>query len=189
LLPVVLRNIEGEISGRWFTVGAGKSGPPASGQPGSAGPDHHPMAVAGPRDAEYAVVIRRGHAGSSVHRAETGGRLEVAGIPLAQPGFYVVKLDSPVVKTTTVMVTNLSVQFKTGDEGPSLVWVSTLDAAQPVQGAAVAVRDACDGKLLWQGRTGEDGIARIDAALPRSPTDASCKQWRGLFISARAGTS
>ncbi|MFO1422270.1 MAG: MG2 domain-containing protein [Candidatus Competibacteraceae bacterium] len=188
LLPVVLRYIKGEISGRWFTVGAGEER--ATGQPAS--PDR--------QDQTIIQWLRRVHetpntpslfdASTPVHPftvPKLGGRLEVAGIPLAQSGFYVVKLDSPVVKTTTVLVTNLSVQFKTGDEGPSLVWVSTLDTAQPVKGAAVAVRDACDGKLLWQGRTGKDGIARIDTVLPPGSADASCKQWRGLFISARAG--
>ena len=80
---------------------------------------------------------------------------------------------------TAALVTNLAVHFKWGRES-SLAWVTTLDEAQPVAGAAVAVRD-CRGRVLWEGKTGADGAAPIAsscharraAGLPRtSPLDS-----------------
>ena len=91
------------------------------------------------------------------------------------PGFYVVEIESdilgaallgqpkPMYVPTTVLVTNLSVHFKRGIES-SLVWVTTLDKARPVAGAAVEVID-CTGTRLWQGTTDRDGIAR-PAGIP-----------------------
>ena len=99
------------------------------------------------------------------------------GIPLKEPGFYVVELASPRLGTallgagatayyvqTTALVTNLSVHLKLGREA-SLVWVTSLVKAQPVDAAAVEVRD-CDGRVHWKGKTDAQGIARIDQPLP-----------------------
>ena len=78
---------------------------------------------------------------------------EVVGIPLKQPGFYVVELASPKLGdallaepsssgskpvyhvSTAALVTNLAVHFKQGRES-SLVWVTTLDTGLPVARAA-----------------------------------------------------
>src|SRR5690606_9954590 len=65
---------------------------------------------------------------------------------------------------TAVLVTNLAAHFKHGAES-SLVWVTTLADAEPVAGAAVAVRD-CAGRELFAGVTGDDGTLHIDGALP-----------------------
>jgi hypothetical protein len=105
-----------------------------------------------------------------------GGKpFEVVGIPLKEPGFYVVEIESeilgaallgipkPMYVPTTVLVTNLSVHLKWGLES-SLIWVTTLDKAEPVKQAKLEVRD-CRGKLLWQGATDGDGTARV-SALP-----------------------
>ena len=107
---------------------------------------------------------------------------EVVGIPLGAPGLYVVELSSPrlgaallpdkgtMYVPTAALVTNLSVHFKWGDES-SLVWVTTLENAQPVSGAHVTIQD-CQGAVVWKGDTDAQGIARATGlpardALPR----------------------
>ena len=102
--------------------------------------------------------------------------MEVIGIPLAGPGFYVVELASPrlgaallgkpqpMYVPAAALVTNLGVHFKWG-QAASLVWVTALDTARPVEDARVAVHD-CAGKVLWSGRTDAQGLAPI-AALAR----------------------
>ncbi|HYQ90831.1 MAG TPA: MG2 domain-containing protein, partial [Candidatus Competibacteraceae bacterium] len=110
-------------------------------------------------------------------KAEGAKAFEVVGIPLKEPGFYVVELASPTLGeallgerkpryvATAALVTNLAVHFKQGRES-SLVWVTHLDDGQPVEGAAIRIGDPCQGKRLWEDVTGKDGIARIDAELP-----------------------
>ncbi|WP_267877557.1 alpha-2-macroglobulin family protein [Massilia sp. IC2-477] len=122
-----------------------------------------------------------------------GGKraFEVIGIPLKKPGFYVVEVASPLLGKalndkeqtayvrTAALVTNMAAHLKRGAES-SLVWVTSLDKGRPVAGARVALRD-CDGRQLWSGTTGPDGVARIREALPR----AKCGD--NLFVSARKG--
>ena len=71
---------------------------------------------------------------------------EVVGLPLAEPGYHVVEIESlrlgqalldkraPMYVRTGVLVTNLGVHFKLGREN-SVVWVTTLDRGKPVEGA------------------------------------------------------
>ena len=122
---------------------------------------------------------------------------EVMGIPLKNPGFYVVELASPKLGAalhgdnrpyyvqTTALVTNLSVHFKHGRES-SLVWVTTLDKGQPVAAAQVEVRD-CSGKVYWQGRTDTQGVARIAQELPPRRALPGCfNNWdHKYFVTAR----
>ena len=101
---------------------------------------------------------------------------EVMGIPFKKPGLYVVELEStilgasylkekkPMYVHTAALVTNMSAHFKWGHES-SLVWVTSLDKGEPVEGATVAVHDAL-GTLYWEGTTDKDGIARIEKHLP-----------------------
>jgi hypothetical protein len=65
------------------------------------------------------------------------------------------------------------VHFKKGRES-SLIWVTTLDSAKPVQNAAVSVTD-CAGKTIWSGKTDARGIAKIQKALPERSDMASCR--------------
>jgi alpha-2-macroglobulin len=107
------------------------------------------------------------------HGAEA---FEVIGIPLGGPGFYIVELESrvlgkallgksePMYVQTAALVTNLAAHFKQGRES-SLVWVTTLDKAQPVKGADVTIRN-CQDKILWRGKTDASGIAAITRKLP-----------------------
>ena len=118
--------------------------------------------------------------------------LEVVGLPLPQPGYHVVEVESrrlgaalldpaaPMHVRTGVLVTNLAVHFKQGRED-ALVWVTTLDRARPVDGAALAISD-CRGRALWHGRSDARGLARVPQRL-RAPSD--CEDDEALFVSAR----
>ncbi|MFL6697561.1 MAG: Ig-like domain-containing protein, partial [Vitreoscilla sp.] len=102
---------------------------------------------------------------------------EVIGIPLPQPGYHVVEIESPrlgqalldraapMYVRTGVLVTNLAVHFKWAAVN-SGAWVTTLDKGKPVAGAAVQVSD-CRGVKVWSGHTDAQGFARIDQELPR----------------------
>jgi uncharacterized protein YfaS (alpha-2-macroglobulin family) len=110
---------------------------------------------------------------------------EVVGIPFKKPGLYIVELEStilgksllgspkPMYVPTAALVTNLSVHFKWGRES-SLAWVTALDTGEPVKEAKVTVRD-CQEKVLWQGKTDANGIARIESSLPASEALPHCE--------------
>ncbi len=129
-----------------------------------------------------------------------GGKraFEVIGIPFQRPGFYLVELASPRLGAalyrkqapyhaqTSVLVTNLAVHFKHGRES-SLVWVTTLDKAQPVADAEVSVRD-CGGTVYFEGTTDKDGVLRIERTLPQENQLPECFEYtRAYFVVARAG--
>ena len=119
---------------------------------------------------------------------------EVVGIPLAEPGYHVVEIESlrlgqslldkrePMYVRTGVLVTNLGVHFKLGREN-SAVWVTTLDRGQPVAGAEVAVSD-CNGRKLWSGTTDAQGLARIAQSFGDAKS-SPCAAENALFVSAR----
>ena len=128
---------------------------------------------------------------------------EVVGIPLVNPGFYVVELSSPKLGAsllgenkpryvaTSTLVTNIGVHFKWGRES-SLVWVTTLDKATPVANARIQISDYCSGNILWQGATDQDGLARINgsATLGKPHGGGACLEGlpHPLFVSARTDT-
>jgi hypothetical protein len=189
VLPVTLRNIEPQPKARMLQV-------PTADQALSGQVTGRIVSIAPDRVADIQPWLRRVAAArreASVFAGEKAARefripkpqgagaLEVVGIPLKGPGLYVVEIESailgkalldppkPMFVPTAVLVTNLSVHFKQGRES-SLVWVTTLDQAEPVAEAAVSVMN-CEGRVLWQGRTDANGIARIDSEL-RGETDA-----------------
>ncbi|NKI94433.1 MG2 domain-containing protein [Rhizobacter sp. SG703] len=120
---------------------------------------------------------------------------EVVGIPIADPGYHVVEIESrrlgealldkkaPMYVRAGVLVTNLGVHFKLGREN-SVVWVTTLDRGQPVVDADIAVND-CRGHRLWAGRTDASGLARIEQPLERAD---ECPADTGFFVTARKPT-
>ena len=101
---------------------------------------------------------------------------EVIGIPLPEPGFHVIEIESqrlgaallgkpaPMYVRTTALVTNLGVHAKFGSVNAG-VWVTTLDRAQPVAGAAIQISD-CIGKPLWNGTSDARGFAFVPRAFP-----------------------
>ncbi|HWK35555.1 MG2 domain-containing protein, partial [Sphingomonas sp.] len=127
-----------------------------------------------------------------------GKDFEVVGVPLKQPGFYVVELASPALGrallgrnapryvTAGALVTNLSVHFKWGREG-SLAWVTQLDSAKPVAGADVRISDSCTGAILARGTSDAEGRLLVTKGLPEPQTYGSCDSDSAhpLMISAR----
>ncbi|MBI3754737.1 MAG: hypothetical protein HY265_01055, partial [Deltaproteobacteria bacterium] len=133
----------------------------------------------------------------SIPKPNGAKAFEVVGIPLKEPGFYVIELESPILGSslfgaskpmfvpTAVLVTNLSVHFKWGRES-SLVWVTALDSGKTVRDSLVAVRD-CKGNVLWDGKTDANGIARL-IKLPSMTGLPRCSHHsldNGLFITAQ----
>ena len=133
-----------------------------------------------------------------VPRATHAKAFEVIGIPLPDPGFYLVELESPRLGASLfgkpgtyyvqslALVTNLGVHFKWGRES-SLVWVTALDTGKPVPHAAVTLKD-CAGTIHWQGTSDQHGVAAIDTELPR-PTNLPRCAWnsQGLIATAKLG--
>ena len=119
---------------------------------------------------------------------------EVVGVPLDEPGFHVLEIESPrlgaslledgsaMYVRTGVLLTNLSLHVKQGRDD-LLVWVTTLADAQPVADAEISVLD-CNGRLLLRGRSDVQGLWHHLAAVeaPRYCRDTGLE---GLFISAR----
>ncbi|HUA34669.1 MAG TPA: MG2 domain-containing protein [Candidatus Binataceae bacterium] len=107
---------------------------------------------------------------------------EVMGIPLKRRGLYVVELKSEhlgaalldppraMYVPAAALVTNLAVHFKQG-KANSLVWVTELENAKPVEGARVKIAD-CHGAEIWSGRTDYRGLALVPQldALDNPPT-------------------
>jgi uncharacterized protein YfaS (alpha-2-macroglobulin family) len=118
---------------------------------------------------------------------------EVVGLPIKEPGLHILEVKSPLLGhsllgtnapmyvRTAALVTNLGVHLKQGRNNAA-VWVSTLDRAQPVSAATVRIYD-CQGKLLWQGNTGKEGVAQVNEALT-SPT-CQGEALEGLLVIAR----
>lgn len=228
VLPVTLRDVEAQVAGKVLGFGDGK--PIAGGvlRLGKADArtivdwlkrveDHQGAQWLDAEDGEpggrvYAAErsILSDAAGVrkiSVPKAEGGRTFEVVGIPLKQPGFYVVELASPKLGaalltgshpaakggevyhvSTAALVTNLSVHFKQGRES-SLVWVTTLDSGRPVASAQVSVQD-CSGKEYWKGVTDAQGLVRSAQALPARDKLPGCRnQWdRQYVVLARHGS-
>ncbi len=137
-----------------------------------------------------------------VPRSVDAREFEVVGIPLTEPGLHVVELMSPRLGAalmgearpryvaTAALVTNMAVHFKWGREA-SLVWVTSLDSAQPVAEAEVRISDACSGAELWRGKSGADGTVRLEGKVLPQPNDAQ-ECYNGarnhpLLVSARSG--
>lgn len=121
---------------------------------------------------------------------------EVIGVPLAEPGFHVLEVESarlgqsllasadPMYVRTAALLTNLGVHIKTGRDDV-LVWVTTLDEGRVVAGADIAVLD-CSGAVLARGKTDAEGIwhqrGRLDA-----PDYCEDTGLGGIYASARVG--
>ncbi len=209
VLPVTVRNLEAEIKG--FQVRAGDVAAQAS--PGRTLPGNILRVPAGEMNQvrfwlnrvtdswDYVEKsIFAGVQGTSLSRLAIPkpngpAAFEVVGIPLKQPGFYVVELQSEALGAallgkpkamyvqTAALVTNLSVHFKWGIES-SLVWVTALDTGRPVPGSSVEISDK-DGKVLWTGTTDASGIARVPALPHKLGYVHHSLVGDGLYVAAR----
>ena len=212
VLPVTVRNVEPAIKGRSVEVAA-SSAKPVPGRTVRIADDETRIMR------RYQDFIRRAYERKFVTKARPylregevsaivdsdpavsfelprGGQndraLEVIGIPLRKPGFYIVELASPRLGralhgeekpyyvATSVLVTNLAVHLKHGRES-SLVWVTSLDRGKPVAGAHVTVRD-CTGHVWFEGKTDAEGIAAAGDSLPPTETVTHCGDHRRVLI-------
>ena len=212
LLPVSVRGVERLLPGKRVDVGAAPAGKPIAGRSQRLGDetriiqrfqtfldnnrDSPARAALGkryPNEGELSVLRDSDDAVAFELPPPTGDKaLELIGIPLPKPGFYIVELasprlgralhdeDKPYYVSTSVLVTNLAVHLKHGREG-SLVWVTSLDRGLPVAGADVSVRD-CNGKLWFEGRTDGEGIAAVGDALPPQRAIPQCGNYRRELI-------
>ena len=220
VLPVTLRNLEPAVRSKMLKV-EGTSGESKEYVEGLKGRIHKEQLNSEEKVIGWLKRVASAERENSILKNENNGKdflipkpegekaFEVIGIPLKDPGFYVIELESrilgasllgtqrPMYVPAAALVTNLSAHFKWGRES-SLVWVTTLDKAQPVKDASVTARD-CNGKLIWSGKTDADGIARIDEHLPSEQELPQCSvkinyseasnalsgMGRGLFVFAR----
>jgi alpha-2-macroglobulin len=137
---------------------------------------------------------------TTLPRRNSQQAFEVVGIPLGGAGLHVAEIESGILGQrllpgkgsmyvqTAALVTDLAAHFKQGRES-SLVWVTSLDRGSPVEGADVAIR-ACDGTLIWQGKTDRNGLARVPAIdyapyYDRCGTDYAYGLENGVFVFAR----
>lgn len=231
LLPVTLRNLEREIRTRTLKVGEEDGSLRDKGRQMMDGLKGRMHKVSSDREEKIISWLKevgkagrrrsvlQGVQGAGEFRLPKPGgakAFEVIGIPLKEPGFYVVEMESrilgssllgeqrPMYVPTAALVTNLSAHFKRGRES-SLVWVTTLDRAEPVKDAEITLRD-CKGNAVWTGRTDSDGVARIKTSLPPEDKLPHCASrsdeeayydypqmgalsgiHRGLFVFAKAG--
>lgn len=201
MLPVTLRNIEPQVETRMAEVGEEKEKTDEKtneGESQNLKGRVHKISTGGDEEIiEWLKKVSQAKRENSILKNEKGIRdfsipkpggqkaFEVVGIPLKNPGFYVVEIESdilgasllakkePMYVPTTALVTNLSAHFKWGRES-SIVWVTTLDKAESVKDASVSIRD-CNGRLIWEGKTDENGIAKINAELPSQQNLPHCK--------------
>jgi len=183
VLPVTLRNLEPEVKAKMLKIGE---------EEGILGKVMGKILNVQPEKGESLQSWLRKVASASRDRSifsdEKGVKdfkipkpmgphtFEVVGIPFKKPGLYIVELEStilgssllgsprPMYVPTAVLVTDLSAHFKWGRES-SLVWVTALDTGEPVKEAIVIIKD-CQEKVLWQGKTDTNGIARVEKFLP-----------------------
>ncbi len=198
VLPVTIRNIEPLVKTRMADVGGKTDEKMSEGESQNLKGRVHRISTGGDDEIiEWLKKISQARRENSLFKNEKGVRdfsipkpggqkaFEVVGIPLRNPGFYVVEIESDILGAsliakkesmyvpTTALVTNLSAHFEWGRES-SIVWVTTLDKAEPVKDASVSIRD-CNGKLIWEGKTDENGIARINAEMPSQQNLPHCK--------------
>ena len=204
VLPVTVRNVEPQLQGQALPIGGqalrveGSDGDVARwvrtvGSAGDYASHDGPRAANGDatriNDTGATSILPPGTATTRLSVALPGrGRdMEVVGIPLARPGFYVVELASPILGqallgrnapryvSTAALVTNMAVHFQWGRER-SLVWVTQLDSGQPAPQAAVRITDACTGRLLARGTTDAQGGLMVPAGLPAPESYGGCSE-------------
>ncbi len=210
LLPITVRHIEGNIRMRvlrqqedaeflqtWRALDKFEAQSPPEVQGAADGQDEDEAARAErynafyPREVSY--LAPQNIPVQTLPKPNGSGPFEVMAIPLPQPGFYVVEVESrllgdsllshpaPMYVRTRVLVTDMAVHFKKGHDN-SLVWVTTLSSGKPVANAEVKIY-GCKHELLGQGRTDAEGRWLLNGEIKQNPRDR-CDAW---FVTAHAG--
>lgn len=89
------------------------------------------------------------------------------GTPIAKSRASRTRDDKPIIRSSLVQVTNLGISIKDSPQN-TLVFVTRLDNAAPVAGARVSIV-VRDGKAVWTGTTGADGVAIAPQSRLRDP--------------------
>lgn len=143
--------------------------------------------------APQAIALQSLRLPAAPHSAEQD--IELVGIPLEGAGLHVLEAQSAqlgktyhnnasaMYVSTAALVTNLAVHSKLA-QNQLLVWVSTLDTAQPVANAKLSVLN-CDGKEIATGFTDSQGKWTRDQTFEESY--CSDTGLSGLFIVATEG--
>ena len=84
--------------------------------------------------------------------------------------------DNPQTRASIVQVTNLGITVKDSPQN-TLVFVTRLDSGSAVAGANVSIINL-ENKVVWQGRTGSDGVA----LAPQTPLRDPDNWWKFAFI-------
>ena len=93
------------------------------------------------------------------------------GAPIAQSRAARTRDDKPIIRSSLVQVTNLGISVKDSPQN-TLLFVTRLDTAAPVAGARVSIV-VPDGKAMWTGTTGADGVAIAPQTRLRNPRNWS----------------
>lgn len=129
-------------------------------------------------DGEYPLLRKNEGSAFQVERTLGDQNLELVGIPLKDPGFYILEVQSPRLGRellmenkpyyiqTGVLVTNLSIHLKLGTTG-GLAWVTSLDQGLPQAGVQLRATD-CQGRTLWQGQSDAQGTAALPGQIERN---------------------
>ena len=85
-----------------------------------------------------------------------------------------------------LQITNLGITAKAGrDDG--LIWVTHLDSGRPVEGAEVSVLSR-GGERLWDGRSDEEGVARLPGVLKNDDSTLIMVRHQGDSIAVRGSS-
>ena len=137
---------------------------------------------------------KTGRVDMNLPRPSSFKALEVIGIPLEKPGFYLVEVKSqklgqsllqkadPMYVRSLALVTNMAVHFKHSQQN-GVVWVTALDTGKVIAGADVQIT-RCDGKIVWAGKTDAFGLSVVTEALPDF---YECSEGSGYLVTARLG--
>ncbi|HNI90860.1 MAG TPA: MG2 domain-containing protein, partial [Leptospiraceae bacterium] len=200
LLPVTLRNLEKDVKAKVLKM-TGEGGNFFSnlfGKKIKITPDNILIWLKKVSKAEREKSIFAGEVNTNsfnIPKPNGEKAFEVVGIPLKEPGFFVVELESEKLGNsllekkgkmyvpTSALVTNMAVHFQWGRES-SLVWVTSLSKGEPISGAKISIRD-CKNNLVAEGNTDTSGIWKLAGISQSKIPNCSYGQYdNGLLVIA-----
>lgn len=135
-----------------------------------------------------------------VQKPNKASEMEVVGIPLKKPGFYIVEMESPLLGQalldkkapyfvrSAALVTDMAVHVKYSND-EAWVWVTELKNAKVIPGADVKLYDVL-GAVVAQGVTDAKGLAyfQFKKSLPDWPRNSEESFYDGFFAVAEKGS-